>query len=227
MTLAEKINDDDNLIACVTEIFTKINSLSGNILFSNSSDLSIMGFEFYFAYRHKPLRDLWHHASAWYDWEDTDQICNFFDSVANMAYEKFGDNWLRIWNAYFLKDYEPLENYDMTQTRTPNLRSTTSGAHNTVSTIDNSSTEKVVPWDSSIEQETSGSEGSSTTTEAEKDNKYNIQTDETGTDTLTRRGNIGVTTSQQMLDAEIRLRRLDFEKRVFHDIESILFRAVW
>lgn len=45
--------------------------------------------------------------------------------------------------------------------------------------------------------------------------------------TLTRKGNIGVTTSQQMLQSEIELRKTDFYKIVYEDIDNILTLKIY
>lgn len=45
---------------------------------------------------------------------------------------------------------------------------------------------------------------------------------ETGTRTLTRSGNIGVTTSQQMLEAELNIRSYDFIASVFRDVDGMI-----
>ena len=50
---------------------------------------------------------------------------------------------------------------------------------------------------------------------------------ETGTRTLTRSGNIGVTTSQQMLQSEIELWQWNFYDQVFEDVDSVLTTPVY
>ena len=45
--------------------------------------------------------------------------------------------------------------------------------------------------------------------------------------TLTRSGNIGVTTSQQMLQAELDIRTYDFYKSVYDDIDHVLTTPVY
>ena len=44
---------------------------------------------------------------------------------------------------------------------------------------------------------------------------------------LTRSGNIGVTTSQQMLQSEIELRKWLYYQSVFNDIDSILTLSIY
>ena len=45
--------------------------------------------------------------------------------------------------------------------------------------------------------------------------------------TLTRSGNIGVTTNQQMLQSEIELRKWNFFLSVFNDIDSMLTLSIY
>ena len=45
--------------------------------------------------------------------------------------------------------------------------------------------------------------------------------------TLTRSGNIGVTTSQQMLESEIELRKWNFFERVYNDIDYVLCLSIY
>lgn len=52
-------------------------------------------------------------------------------------------------------------------------------------------------------------------------------TTETGTEDLERSGNIGVTTSQQMLEQEFRVRQYDFVQMMFEDIDKIMCLCVY
>ena len=61
------------------------------------------------------------------------------------------------------------------------------------------------------------------TTHTTGDADNNVITDkESGTRTIERHGNIGVTTSQQMLQSEFEVRKYDFYKMIYSDIDSIL-----
>lgn len=54
-----------------------------------------------------------------------------------------------------------------------------------------------------------------------------VEETETGTRELTRSGNIGVTTSQQMLESEIALWEWNFYETVFNDVDSVLTIPVY
>ena len=63
-------------------------------------------------------------------------------------------------------------------------------------------------------------------TEVEGDDLHNNINDvdkETGSRTLTRSGNIGVTTSQQMLESEMKIRALyNMTTIIYNDVDSVL-----
>ena len=118
-----------------------------------------------------------------------------------------------------LMDYNPIENYNSTETEsTTSENTTTSGNENTTTTTTNSTTEnsgdttnKVSPYDS----ENFNNDNNTTTTNTTTDNATdtttindsgNISSNGTLTRTLTRKGNIGVTTTQQMIESEYELR---------------------
>lgn len=118
-------------------------------------------------------------------------------------------------------EYNPIENYSMTEsgtdTRTPDLSTTDSinvGAQSNSTT----STDSVSPYDTQVftdSNKTIVSENNGARADS------NTRT-ESGTDTtsheLKRSGNIGVTTSQQMIESERNLVNFTFLKIVFSNI---------
>lgn len=135
-------------------------------------------------------------------------IANLFDNSATgyklqrLIYNRFSTKWKKIWDA-LNTTYKPLENYAMKEKRTPNL--TTSG---------NGSSDA----DASIYGFNSTEPNDSSKSHGESESSQTI----TGTDETERTGNIGVTTSQQMLESEFEVRKYDFFKEMFKDIDSIL-----
>lgn len=57
--------------------------------------------------------------------------------------------------------------------------------------------------------------------------KHTGTTDNNNSRTLTRSGNIGVTTTQQMLQSERELRQYDYFKNIFEDIDKILTLVIY
>lgn len=130
---------------------------------------------------------------------------------------KFSDKWNKIYSAMITSQYDPLENYDMSQTETPNVtknRNIKSEVHTDNDVYGFNAPSTPTP---------------SSTTTVHGDKLLNEETEtETGTRGLTRHGNIGVTTSQQMLISEIELReKYNFYEIVMNDMDSILCLLVY
>lgn len=66
-----------------------------------------------------------------------------------------------------------------------------------------------------------------TNTVGEQENDEKVDTKSKTTRTLTKRGNIGVTTSQQMLDAERQIAMFSFVDIVLRDVVNLLAKGVW
>lgn len=223
--LCDYMKEDYSKIAHVEEIFKTISTLSDDIFSDYDADLfTEIGYQYYFERYKRPLTTLYFHHCKNLDWTDDLAVKSFFQKIGKIAYSRYGKNWEDIYKAYFLTAYSPLENYDMTQVRTPNLTYDTDNDRKGKSTTTTGNTTKVVPFNSTTEIETGAVDGSVTTEELLADNHSDQTTTETGTDTLTRHGNIGVTTSQQMLQAELDLRKLDFVKAIFADIDKVFLR---
>ena len=131
--------------------------------------------------------------------------------VCSSIYIRFSTKWKKIWDALNTQ-YNPLDNYSMHQVRTPNLTKTNNGKGTAKST----SKSGVYGFNSPSANDSGLVDGEQT------DEIINRTETETGTDTLDRDGNIGVTSSQQMLEQEWQVRQHDFYKMIYNDIDSIL-----
>lgn len=142
----------------------------------------------------------------------------------------------------FLTDYNPLNNYDMTElaggtSLTARVRSS-SGTHKTTS--------KVAPFDTetfknetevTVSQNTlSGTDFASdaaisgfddATKSLTFDDLTTPQGNSTSVSKLTRSGNIGVTTSQQMLEAELEVRKHDLVKEFLSEVAKVCLLSEW
>lgn len=142
----------------------------------------------------------------------------------------------------FLTDYNPLNNYDMTElaggtSLTARVRSS-SGTHKTTS--------KVAPFDSETfknETEVTTSQNTLSGTDfasdaaisgfddATKSLTFDDLTTPQGNSTsvskLMRSGNIGVTTSQQMLEAELEVRKHDLVKEFLNECAKTCLLSEW
>ena len=224
--LKDFVKDDPAIIDCFATIFDTIRTASTVIFQSFDNELlTEMGYTFYFVKATLPLTTLYFfYCKNTVDWTDDLSIKAFFAHLAKVAYARFGANWEKIYAAYFTAQYNPLENYDMEQQRTPYLKYQTSTKRTQDTKTETSGKTKIVPFNATTSTLTGETEGDSETTEENTDNQIDSSSSETGNEKLTRHGNIGVTTSQQMLEAEINVRNLDFQKRIFTDIGKIFFR---
>lgn len=192
--------------------------------------------------------------------------------LANIIYTMFADKWSKLWDALEI-EYNPIENYSMTETETPaeithtmtpaETTETVTPAETTETLTPPETTETTKPAKTITENEISafnssgysdnekttiaGDDDNKGTSEFEVDtagtNKFEVDTagttklevDTAGSDVLTvqndreltRSGNIGVTTSQQMLQSEIELRKWLYYQNVFNDIDTILTLSIY
>lgn len=134
------------------------------------------------------------------------------DKWSLYCYHHFFEKWEADFAALH-EFYNPLDNYSMTETRTPDLTDTT-----TVDTkVMTSGANKVYGFNSA--SAVPATEQTAETNGTAANNKNILK--RTGTEKLERSGNIGVTTSQQMLASEIALRRDNvFQSILFEDMAS-------
>lgn len=121
--------------------------------------------------------------------------------IANIIFNKFSDKWKRIYDAIKM-EYNPINNYDMVENEKVNSKITS-----TVGT-DN----KTYGFGSTTAAPTDEA-ASASTTEGTKDDNFRE---------LTRSGNIGVTTSAQLLAGELEVRKNIFIDIVMNDIDTIM-----
>ena len=126
--------------------------------------------------------------------------------IAHIVFTKFSEKWKRVYDAMMM-EYNPINNYDMVENEKVNSKIT--------STIDVDN--KTHGFGSTTAAPTD--EGSSTTT-TEGDAKDNVRE-------LTRSGNIGVTTSAQLLAGELEVRKNLFIEEVMKDIDSIMCLKIY
>ena len=161
------------------------------------------------------------------DGKSATEITSF---VTPIIYNRFGEKWKKIYSA-LMTEYNPLENYSMVEEKTPDLTieetqneksdvKTERETHATNSYKGFNANDPVVvnKTDGTEDVETSG---------AKLDNEVSKTTTHTGTETLTRSGNIGVTTSQQMLESEFKVRQYDFYNQIYNDIDSVLCLSIY
>lgn len=155
-------------------------------------------------------------------------------TISNLVYAMFKTQWTKLWET-MNPNYEPLTNYKMTEdetgnrtdTRTPNLTRKHTGTDkdegsttlNTQNNLWGFNSESSIPSDMQ--------DGTNTSNNT---NTRDLTDTETGTDTtagnntrkLTRTGNIGTNTFQNLLQQERKLWMYNFFEQIFKDVDSVL-----
>ena len=196
-----------------TSLFTSIQTIGGLFSGVSTSELQIIAEEYYMRSSQKRLSPICR------KWEnDAVDLTAFINKVSQACVTRYGRNWDRIYQAYFLENYKPLDNYNMKETKTPRVETTINV--NTGTEIINDQESKVYGFNST--EPVNESENKVTTSGDKTKNESTSKTSYLGTDTLERSGNIGVTTSMQMLTQEIEGRKYDYWNGVFDDIDRLL-----
>ena len=129
-----------------------------------------------------------------------------YTKLASLVADKFAFKWWKISEA-ITTEYKPLENYDLKELRNVG----------TDVNVNQSSESGIYGFNSSEASPTATGTGDTRTTGTKTINE----------EELNRHGNIGVTTSQQMLESEIKLRQFNFMEEIFKDIDSILCLKIY
>lgn len=155
-----------------------------------------------------------------------------WDKIFRIIWVRYKNKWDRLWNLN-KAEYQPLENYDMTEQETLPTKTTkenisksyhseqNEATKNTSDTYGfNSNTPVPVGESETTRDKLSNYQDSSETGLANdnyREESYNTYRE------LTRHGNIGVTTSQQMAQSEIDLWQWNFiEDVIYKDLDDIL-----
>lgn len=132
---------------------------------------------------------------------------SFSVELSFMIINRFAERWENYLKELSIS-YNPIDNYNMKENEKVNSKIIT----------DNSDEHSVQGFNSSGYAPESKNKGSSTVRGSDEDNKRE----------LTRAGNIGVTTSQQMLESEIKLRDENiFIKRILQDVANFITVGVY
>lgn len=132
----------------------------------------------------------------------------------------FGDNWAKQWETLIV-EYNPIENYRMVENMTDDIKTTDYGRTSTrTDNLTNNTDNSTHAFNSLSAVPTNEIESRNTGTQGITDGGRDT---ETRNYELTRSGNIGVTTSQQMIESERKLRMWNFfDMVVFPDVDRVL-----
>lgn len=159
--------------------------------------------------------------------------------IAQAIYTIYIKNWNALYKTLSL-EYNPIENYSMTETE--NVQDTHKGTiesngNNTdtyieTTLVDDTSNNQLWGFNSTDSVNSDRQTGDTTrdvesTMDSTHKNTDRETKDITSDRTLKRSGNIGVTTSQQMIESERQLWLWNFFESVFSDIDKILVLKIY
>lgn len=159
--------------------------------------------------------------------------------IAQAIYTIYIKNWNALYKTLSL-EYNPIENYSMTETE--NVQDTHKGTLESNGNNTNTYTETTLVEDTSNNQlwgfnSTDSVNSDKQTGDTIRDVDSTMDSTHKNTDretkditsdrTLKRSGNIGVTTSQQMIESERQLWLWNFFESVFSDIDKILVLKIY
>lgn len=141
--------------------------------------------------------------------EEMSRLPSALDVIADIAIRKYADKWNRLHIAMIETTYNPVENYNGTETEKI--------ASKVTSTSDTNS--GMFGFNDAVNVSPVAETGATTTTSGDADD--NIRT-------LEKHGNIGVTSNQDMLNQEIKLRN-DFNllETMMKDIDELLTLSIY
>lgn len=139
--------------------------------------------------------------------EDLEDTCQAVASIIKM---KFLFNWNKLAEAVF-SDYNPIDNYNMVENKKTDYE------EHTVTDSSEKTTQRYKGFNSNDMQDVSESEseGDIDTTKTDTGTSANNE--------LTRRGNIGVTTTQQMIQSSYELAKKNVLDIIYSNIDNVLF----
>lgn len=165
---------------------------------------------------------------------------NNVSKVAKHIYRRYAANWARMYSAY-MAEYEPLDNYngiEETEYDNTDTNTHTPADDRKIKTETSVKTDTTVTTDANTYGFNSGSSGVPTgkaTTHAQgnpTDNVTKVEQQEVGQlvdemahegkVTVKKHGNLGVTTSQQMIISELELRQGSFIEYIFRSLDELL-----
>lgn len=141
---------------------------------------------------------------------ETNHLINVSNKLAHIIINRYLFGWSKLADAMF-SDYNPIDNYNMVENRKTDFE------EHTVTDSSETTTNKYSGFntDEMKNVSESESEGDIDTIKTDSGSSANNE--------LTRRGNIGVTTSQQMIESEYNLRKKNLLNLIYKNIDTILF----
>lgn len=163
--------------------------------------------------------------------EDKTILETNINKIVTIVSTRYLDKWNKLFQALVVADYNPIENYNMYEKETPDITKTYHREQNTnLEVKDDGENNSSVYAFNSVSAKPSGKvevDNTRTTSGDVDDNYQDGEDTETGTRELERSGNIGVTTTQQMLEQEIEIKKHNFYDIVYEDIDNIIALEIY
>lgn len=202
----------------ITGIFHQL-ATNDNFEFINDENQEELDVDYYLSHSgNKYISNLYNNILEHYPNEDP------LVKLSKIIENRYKDKWDHIYKALIETEYQPLENYNMVEVETPDLEDhrVTKVDQNVTNENDTNdygfNSNDPVPTSHNVNK-LSGSGD---------ENKTDETINRTGTKTLTRSGNIGVTSSQQLLESEIKLRaQYNMINILFDDVDKVLCLSIY
>lgn len=156
-----------------------------------------------------------------------------FNKLCDVAWMMFGKRWTRLWEV-LTADFDPITNYDLSETKhidhghvETNSGTDTTNRTGTDTITHTGDTENEISAFNSSTYQDNLKDTQNTTDLDTRDmsdaliHGHVLTNSGRDTETLTRSGNIGVTTSQQMLESSLELWKWNYFSDIFRDVDSI------
>lgn len=156
------------------------------------------------------------------EYQEKNYIKDALVELAKVVVNQYKDKWNRQYEVLIL-EYNPIENYNSTEIETNTSQSTNKveTSQKITNKVDDSNfgfnSVTGQPVSQTVSEVSGTGEDNNTSSEVKIDNSR----------ILTRAGNIGVTTTQQMIESELKLRNKVFAEMVYKDIDTLLTNPVY
>lgn len=158
-------------------------------------------------------------------YEEVVENASLMSVLISSIIERYKDKWNRLHNTLITEQYNPLENYSMEESEKLKLANVDSVKTNSSDSGTANTTNDNYGFNSITAQPATKS---TATTSATSTNNVDGTKTTDSDKTLIRKGNIGVTTSQQMLESEVILRnKYLFQDIIFKDLDDILMLDIY
>lgn len=174
-------------------------------------------------------------------WAENSDVTN----AVNVVYSTYINNWNKLWQNY-IAEYNPIENYSMTENFSEvsnkinnveyNEDEHKLSTRNTTGTTTSESDTSIFTFNNASNNGVKSDRGVNVTTpdinnNDSSNNTKNFTENNTDDNTiereLKRSGNIGVTTSAQMISENIELWKWNYFEQIFSDIDRIMSIGVY